>query len=244
VGKIKPFEAAPRTRLSDHVAEQLLATIQERGLRAGDQLPTERALSEQFGVSRTVVREAVRSLAGKGIIEPRAGRGLRVATVTPSSVWQSMSLAVGPEDSLDFRKVHEVRAMLEVEIAGRAAERASKAEIAAMRETCDHMALVLEETEEVSIVDVAFHRAVAQGAHNEFFDLILEALADPLLEIRRVTFNLHHRSQRALDQHLEVLAAIEAGDVAEARLAMAAHLAEVEEAWAKVEGDRSTTPLT
>ncbi len=66
-------------RLSDKVAELLLETILSPGLQPGDRLPSERELGEQFGVSRTVIREAVRALAAKGVINVRTGSGLRVA---------------------------------------------------------------------------------------------------------------------------------------------------------------------
>src|ERR671935_2210582 len=111
-------------RLSDRVAALLLETIVARGLQPGDRLPSERELGEQFGVSRTVIREAVRALAAKGVIEVRTGSGLRVAAVDASSVSESMSLFMRG-GGIEFEKVHEVRTVLEVHIAGLAAERAS-----------------------------------------------------------------------------------------------------------------------
>src|SRR5215475_12594500 len=111
------FEQVRREpRLSDKVAEMMLETILSRRLAVGDRLPSERELGEQFGVSRTVVREAVRALVAKGVIEVRSGSGLRVAAVEASAVSESMSLYLRGS-SLDFEKVHEVRALLEVHIA-------------------------------------------------------------------------------------------------------------------------------
>ena len=81
-------------RLSDKVAEMMLETILSNRLQVGDRLPSERELGEQFGVSRTVVREAVRALVAKGVIEVRSGSGLRVAAVAASAVSESMSLYV------------------------------------------------------------------------------------------------------------------------------------------------------
>src|ERR671925_600852 len=87
------FEQVRRQpRLSDKVAEMMLNTILSRRLTVGDRLPSERELGEQFGVSRTVVREAVRALVAKGVIEVRSGSGLRVAAVNASTVQESMSL--------------------------------------------------------------------------------------------------------------------------------------------------------
>src|SRR5256885_15630501 len=120
-------------RLSDKVAEMMLETILSRRLAVGDRLPSERELGEQFGVSRTVVREAVRALVAKGVIEVRSGSGLRVAAVDATAVTESMSLFLRGR-TLDFEKVHEVRALLEVHIAGLAADRATTADLAGLRE--------------------------------------------------------------------------------------------------------------
>src|SRR5947208_15331599 len=79
-------------RLSDRVAAQLQESIVTRGLQPGDRLPSERELGDQFGVSRTVIREAVRALAAKGVIEVRTGSGLRVAAVNAAAVSEAISL--------------------------------------------------------------------------------------------------------------------------------------------------------
>ena len=85
-------QVAREPRLSDKVADMMLATILSNRLQVGDRLPSERELGEQFGVSRTVVREAVRALVAKGVIEVRSGSGLRVAAVDAAAVSESMSL--------------------------------------------------------------------------------------------------------------------------------------------------------
>src|SRR5213596_1650457 len=119
-------------RLSDKVADLMLRSITSRDLQPGDRLPSERELGEQFGVSRTVVREAVRALVAKGVIEVRSGSGLRVAAVNAAAVSESMSLYVHG-GGIDFERVHEVRTLLEVHIAGLAAERASAEDIERLR---------------------------------------------------------------------------------------------------------------
>ena len=122
-------QVAREPRLSDKVAEMMLETILSGRLQVGDRLPSERELGEQFGVSRTVVREAVRALVAKGVIEVRSGSGLRVVAVNAAQVSESMSLYVRG-GRLDFEQVHEVRALLEVQIAGLAAERCTDEEVA------------------------------------------------------------------------------------------------------------------
>src|SRR3954464_7521810 len=125
-------------RLSDKVADMMLETILSDRLKVGDRLPSERELGEQFGVSRTVVREAVRALVTKGVIDVRSGSGLRVAAVDANAVSESMSLFLRG-GTLDFEKVHEVRTLLEVHIAGLAADRATTADLAGLREVHERM---------------------------------------------------------------------------------------------------------
>ena len=98
-------QVAREPRLSDKVAAMMLETILSRRLRPGDRLPSERELGEQFGVSRTVIREAVRELVAKGVIEVRSGSGLRVAPVDASTVREAMLLFLRGA-SVDFEKVH------------------------------------------------------------------------------------------------------------------------------------------
>jgi GntR family transcriptional regulator, transcriptional repressor for pyruvate dehydrogenase complex len=228
------------TRLSDRVATQMLETIRARDLKPGDRLPTERELAEQFGVSRTVIREAVRSLVGKGVIEARAGRGLSVAAVGGSMVWESMSLMLGHTGSVDYRKVHEVRSLLEVEVARLAAERADDLELGVMATELEQMHDVLTDLDAASIADLEFHRALARATHNELFVVMLEAIQDPMLEIRRTTFALPGRAQSAYDQHLDILEQVERRDPVAAGAAMSRHLVDVESVW---EGLAGQTPL-
>jgi GntR family transcriptional repressor for pyruvate dehydrogenase complex len=125
-------------RLSDKVADMMLETILSKRLLVGDRLPSERELGEQFGVSRTVVREAVRALVAKGIIESRSGSGLRVTAVNASAVSESMSLYLRGGE-FDFENVHEVRTLLEIHIAGLAAERATDEDVELVRAVHDRM---------------------------------------------------------------------------------------------------------
>jgi GntR family transcriptional repressor for pyruvate dehydrogenase complex len=216
-------------RLSDKVAGELLASITERGLRPGDKLPSERELGEQFGVSRTVIREAVRALAAKGVIDVRTGSGLRVAAVDSATVSESMSLFLRGSSTLDYPKVHEVRAMLEVEVAGLAAERATNEDLAKLHAICERMEAE-EDVEAASLHDVEFHRAIAWATHNELHLLLLDSIGDALIEIRRE--NLAGGSgPDTIALHREILERITARDPEGARRAMRAHLENVEQHW-------------
>jgi len=221
-------------RLSDKVAELLLRTIRTGGLHPGDRLPSERELGEQFGVSRTVVREAVRSLAAKGVIEVRTGSGLRVAAVEASAVSESMSLfLLGSQ--LDYGMVNEVRSTLEIDVAEHAAERATDDDLDELRTLCDRMEEALDDVEESSRLDVEFHRGLARATHNPLYIVMLDSIGDVLLEIRRATLGTPGRPLKGVRAHRQIVEAIEGGDVEWAREAMREHLEDSAREWKRLE---------
>jgi len=224
------FEQVTREpRLSDKVAEMMLETILSNRLNVGERLPSERELGEQFGVSRTVVREAVRALVAKGVIEVRSGSGLRVAAVNATAVSESMSLYLR-DGRLDFEKVQEVRALLEVHLAGLAAERASEDDLAALREIHSRMQQEQSDVEAASRDDLEFHRLIANATHNELFLLLLDSIGSSLIDIRRSNLG-SGSTPMTLNQHQKILERIAGHDPEGARAAMSTHLDSVASFW-------------
>jgi GntR family transcriptional repressor for pyruvate dehydrogenase complex len=222
------------TRLSDKVADAMLNTILQRGLRPGDALPSERELGEQYGVSRTVVREAVRALTSRGVIDARAGRGLTVAQVAAEAVSMSMQLYLHGQEQIPYPKIHEVRATIETQIAGYAAERGTDAEIAELRELTESMRRHEHDREKHSEIDVEFHRALARMTHNELYLIMLDSIGPVLLEIRRATFSLPNDGEKAYEEHNRIIDAVARRDPEAAREAMRAHLGNAERDWSKL----------
>jgi GntR family transcriptional repressor for pyruvate dehydrogenase complex len=216
-------------RLSDKVADMMLETILSDRLQVGDRLPSERELGEQFGVSRTVVREAVRALVTKGVIDVRSGSGLRVAAVDANAVSESMSLFLRG-GTLDFEKVHEVRTVLEVHLAGLAAERATDEDVAQLREIHERMQRETSDVEAAARDDLEFHRAIARATHNELFLLLMDSIGSSLIDIRRENLG-SGSAPMTLSQHEAVLELIAAHDPEAARTAMRAHLDGVASFW-------------
>ena len=220
--------------MSDKVADLMLQGIVTNGLKPGDRLPSERELGEQFGVSRTVIREAVRALAAKGVIEARTGSGLRVAAVDAAAVTESMRLFLHGHTGIDYEQVHEVRTMLEVEVAGLAATRATEADVERLRGLCDAMAEAADDAEASSRADVAFHRAIAETTHNPLYVVMLDSIGDVMLEIRRATLGLRGRPAKGVKAHRQILARIAAHDAPGARDAMRKHLADSWRVWQRL----------
>lgn len=225
---------AREPRLSDKVADLLLRTITAHELNPGERLPSERELSEQFGVSRTVIREAVRALATKGIVEVRSGSGVRVAAVDAAAS-ESMRLYLRGRGRFDYRGVHEVRTMIEVQIAGLAAARSTTADIVHLTRICEKMAQPTDDVETMSRRDVDFHRAIAEATHNPLYLIMLDSIGDIMLEIRRATIGLPGRVMEALDAHRLILARIRAHDTLGAGEAMREHLEDTWSVWQQLQ---------
>lgn len=227
--------------LSETVAEALTEYIFDSGLRPGDRLPSERELGEKFGVSRTVIREAVRSLVGKGLIHSHTGTRLVVSTVEANSVGDLLNLVLrghtlkeGGDSQVALWSLHEVRSTIEVEIAGLAAERATDKDINRMAAAAHKMDEATTDDARV-LADEAFHNAIAVGTHNEFYLLILESLVTPLRKLRKATLELKTGVPDATSAHAKILSAIRARDKSGARTAMAKHIVESGRALEKID---------
>jgi GntR family transcriptional repressor for pyruvate dehydrogenase complex len=217
------FEPIQRSeRLADRVASALIDSIVSGRLEPGDKLPPERELCEQFGVSRPVVREAVRSLIAKGLLVDSPRRGHVVSTLRQETVTESLTLYMRGQ-RLEYGKLMEVRSVIEVANAGLAAERASAAELDALREAAGRFVLGLS-AEDAAVADVEFHRQIATATGNEFFEALLDSIREILLAVQLPTLAEPKIVRGAMRAHAKILAQIEAGDSEGARDAMREHL--------------------
>lgn len=222
------------TRLSDQVAAQLQSLITSGGIRPGEKLPSERELCELLGVSRTVVREAVRALAIKGLVEVRPGGGAVARSPDSSLVAELMTLMLrAGEGAVAFEHVHEVRRLLEVEIAGLAAERRDAGDLTRLEERLCEMAEHAGEPLRWAAADVAFHAALAEATHNPLYPVLLGSIADLLMEVRLTGARLPETPELAYRHHRAIAERVGAADRAGARAAMQAHLRESEATFQK-----------
>jgi GntR family transcriptional regulator, transcriptional repressor for pyruvate dehydrogenase complex len=226
------FEAVERDmRLSDKVTDAILERIATNDLLPGDALPPERELAAQFGVSRTVIREAVRALKAKGLLEVRSGSGVRVVAVDASTVQESMRHFVQGNVS-DYSKVDEVRRVLEVAAAGLAAQRATDADLARIDATVTRFEEQVGDLEASVQLDLAFHRAVALATHNELFLVLHDSIGEMLVEVRRRNLSKGETERQLVARmHRRIRDEIAAHDPAHAQEAMRAHLGHVQATW-------------
>jgi GntR family transcriptional repressor for pyruvate dehydrogenase complex len=212
--------------LADKVAGALTESIISGRLEPGDKLPSERELCEQFGVSRPVVREAVRSLIAKGLLADNPRRGHVVSSLGREAVTESLTLYLRGR-RLDYGKLMEVRALVEVENAALAAERASPEQVDALVAAAQRLRPGLA-AEEAALADVEFHRAIATATGNEFFELLLDSIREVLITVQLPTLADPKIVRRARRGHDRIVAEIAAANPAGARDAMRLHLAEAE----------------
>lgn len=231
-----PIRRGPR--LSDRVADSIRSAIISHRLAPGTPLPSQRELIEQCGVSRTVIREAVGALVATGLVEVRSGSGLRVAKVDEGKVADALSWYIRG-GRIEYPKVHEIRRMIEIEMAGLAAERRTDADVETLLSSHDAFRCTVDlGADAAAHADFAFHEAVARSTDNELFSVILGSMADALIEIRRDLLR-RGRGRQTIREHARVLRAIVGGDAPAARAAMSAHLTRVKADWARQSGSQA-----
>jgi GntR family transcriptional regulator, transcriptional repressor for pyruvate dehydrogenase complex len=218
-------------KVFERVAEQIEKRILDGELRVGDRIPTERHLAEQFQVSRTAVREAMKILAQKGLVDMRPGRGTIVVdgarAAMENSIGMFMKMQIG-EAGISANLV-EVRAILEPEIAALAAARATEKEIAAMQEAICVMDESLQDANAFIEADNSFHEALAQATQNALILTLLNSIVNLLSEQRKHIFNVEGGPQRGQMHHRRIIEYIIRHDPTAARNAMHAHLLQVHE---------------
>lgn len=213
-------------RLSEQLADALAVSIRDGQMQPGQRLPTEGALVERFGVSRTVVREALSRLKTLGLIESRQGSGAYVKQAPAPALEQ---LVLAPDGSVDaVIQMVEVRRALEAESAALAAARRTPQALKQIKVAVQALDKAVAAGGDGVAEDVAFHTAIAQAARNPFLLATLAYLNHFLMDATRVTrANEATRSdleQAVRDEHAAIVAAIEAADVNAARLAGATHM--------------------
>jgi len=222
------YRETKRARLHEQVAMQIQELIEQHQLRPGDKLPPERELTKGFDVSRTVVREAFRSLEERGLVEVRHGSGVYVAEPSIDSVTDSLALHLRITES-SLLALLEVREILEVEIAGLAAERATEQDRKQMEMSLRREAEVLDSHDEYVESDLRFHELLTGATHNEVLPILLKPLAELLRESRRVTSEPPGSAELSFKGHKEIYEAVTRRDKEQAQLAMREHCRMVRE---------------
>ena len=222
---IEPLER--EQRLYERVVEKVLELISSGAWKPGFRLPPERELSEAFGVSRTVVREAVKALEARGVLESSTGSGVSVRIADFNMVSRSLQTYMQLSHQVDFEiRLNEVRRVLEVEMVALAASRITSEQKTQLREICKQMRKSGHTAKQMAALDFQLHVTLAEATQNELFKVLLAPLIDQLRDQIILTWEDFPRPVNLVfDQHEAIVTAVESGDAEAARQAMIKHLA-------------------
>lgn len=215
-----------RRRLSDQVATALKDRIVAARLPTGSQLPTEMELAQEYGVSRTVVREANRILLEWGLVDIRPGRGMIVADYDGSTLARQYELMVEMTPG-GFSQLMEMRLTLEVAIARHAALRRTESDIARIRASVADLGSEAVERGARLEADLGFHLAVAHATQNPFYPPAIDPVNSVLLRTYSSSRGYGDALRQTIEEHRAIADAIAVGDADAAAGAMTSHLLRV-----------------
>jgi GntR family transcriptional repressor for pyruvate dehydrogenase complex len=224
-------------RLADGVLAELSTAILDGRLPEGVALPSEARLAERFGVSKQVVREAIRQLSALGVLEIGQGRATRVRSMDAEPLGRFWSFAVGASRR-GLREAVELRRMLEPQVAGLAAARATDAGIAALTQALARMEAALAVPERWIVADLDFHETLARMTGNRLVELQMRGLRPVIERVMTLMNNVSTRTAAdwrvTLDRHAKVVRAVAARDGATAQAAMLDHFGAADAAIAAI----------
>lgn len=222
-----------RDALSAQVVDQIGEWILTGKTAPGETLPSEQALSDQFGVSKTVVREAGKVLSSKGLVSIRQGIG---TTVNPKELWHPFDplVILHSQQGTSFDDLIRVRQILEPEVAAMACVRNHD------RNFLDQLGEFIEKGGQVITVedhvryDLAFHQALAEATGNQLLVIMMNSIGQFRRASREALFHVPNAVQRSSDHHKAILAAVAKGDPEGSREAMKRHLEQVAEDYQRL----------
>ena len=222
---------AATRRLHARLVDALVPMIVSGELPPGSLLPTEPEMSARFGVSRPVVREALRVLGAKGLIEVRHGSGTRV---TAPDRWDPLDPAIlagmrgRGADAGVLRDLLEARTIIECEVAALAAERADADDLMGLDAALKTMRTALHDPPRFVNGDSAFHLTLLRAARNRVLERMTQPMHELLLYSQALTDAIPGVLSRALGEHEAIFNAVRRGDPSAARKAMRTHLAQTQ----------------
>jgi len=234
------FAPIVQTSVSDQVAQRLLHMIRSGELKPSQQLPPERELAVLLGVGRPAVREAIRGLSLLGLLRIRQGEGTFVGTLHPRELMEPLEMVidlnVGTLDAL-----FDSRIIIESGVAALAAQHISDAQLAFLASTIEDESALTSDAATFAAADVAFHEAIIDACDNVFLQSIAGSLYVLGKKSRSITSQVPAVLKRSVQDHRDILAALQARSPARASAAMRHHLVRVRSGYR--EAAAATSPL-
>jgi GntR family transcriptional repressor for pyruvate dehydrogenase complex len=219
---VRPIQ---RTTLTSAAFDQLISHVVNGTWKAGDRIPPERDLCQQLGIARTSLREALKAMELVGMVDSRVGDG---TFVCPRSEFLSRPLlwAFTGTDNTEFQEIMEARIIIEENLAGLAAQRATEEEIAAIAESVQMLQDCIARNEPILEVDMAFHLAIARASHNNVLAKAVQLLRNLMRQWLYYKVLLPEAAPRVLKRHVAIARAITQHKPVVARREMRLHLEE------------------
>ncbi|MCL4459228.1 MAG: FadR family transcriptional regulator [Chloroflexi bacterium] len=205
------------------IVEQLISLIKSGYLKPGSKLPSEDELGKMLGVGRSSVREAKRTLMAMRLIEARPGRGSIVKEISPEAVVDVdvLHLLLADETAI---ALHEARELLEIQIAGLAAQRAIPEDFIAMEKALEDMDWAAKTSHSVYDPGMAFHLALTKAAHNAVLVKLYRPIMSLLQAHQRPAYERYSDPQVEVKAHWEIYESIRSRDAEKAKRVMYSHL--------------------
>ena len=211
------------TKLYEEITAKMLEQIHDGTLKPGDRLPPERTLAEEYGVSRTAIREALRSMEMMGCVESRVGEGTFIRTPSLADVVDPFSMVIAQTGRLGTELI-EIRLILETEVAALAARRRTMDQLAALDRTLEEMRADIEAGGVGLEADAEFHNILAEATGNEALGVMLNMCEGMLSRTRPITQAIKGVPRMALKDHAAICDAVHMQDERAARRLMRSHL--------------------
>jgi GntR family transcriptional repressor for pyruvate dehydrogenase complex len=224
---VEAFGTIEKQGVAEKVVRRILDLVKAGNLKAGDRLPAERELVRIFNVSRPSLREAMRSLSILGVIESRQGGGAYVSNLDAKSLLAPLEFFVTLSQS-NVADVFDSRRLIEVEIARRAASRATDADIEKLDQMIAAQDEVVDDPIGFRILDSEFHEKLATLSGNVVLERLTASLYNMGLDIRRRATEMRGVVARSCEDHRAIVQALRRRDPDAAAAAMAQHLRHIE----------------
>jgi len=220
------FSRVRTNRVSAMIVDQIRALIRGGTLKPGDRLPSERELGQQFGVSRVVVREAMRILEGNGLVTMRVGARGGAFVTAPTSAHIGEGIAdMLTLSNLTAAEVTEARRILEIGYIPLVCEHADETDIADLLEICDRADAALAQGTYPVSLSAEFHIRVAKATHNGAIEMLTRSFQGPILmSLERAQERDPRVGVKGVSEHRQFVAAVKKRDVAVAETVMRKHL--------------------
>lgn len=219
---------------AEDVVTRLREMIHQGELRPGDRLPPERDLAKQLGISRPTLRSGIRTLSAVGVLKSKQGAGTFVVEASVSPALDSNPLRLlASLHGFSSAEMFEARLLLEMAIAGLAAERATSDHLASLAEELAEMFATLDEPEEYLVHDMRFHQTIAGASGNRIITALMNMVVSILFDVRSKTVHRAHDLKESAEMHRQIFRAIRDGNTEAARNAMRDHLLLAQKAQAE-----------